>query len=76
MEDLKLEYSKRLKALEVNLTSKDKMDAEKELNLSRPTIDKYLNGSVPKLEIGKMLVQFFTGRVQERINELREMNLV
>lgn len=71
MENLKTVCSKRLKALGVNLTAQDKLDAMKELEISRPTLDKYLHGNAVKIETATKLIQFFEIRIQERKNELQ-----
>lgn len=64
--DLKKQFSKKLQELKPNVTGSDKLEAEKTLRISRPTIDKYLNGVVVKLDIAEPLYTFFSAKVNQR----------
>lgn len=70
MDDLKTICSKRLTSFDGNITAQDKLDAMEFADISRPTLDKYLNGDVPKIETATKLIQFFEGKVRERMKEL------
>jgi hypothetical protein len=73
--DLKKAYSKKLELLRPNLTGPDKTEACQELNISRPTIDKYLSGNVAKIDIADKIIKFLSERVNQRIKDLRETNV-
>jgi hypothetical protein len=58
--DLRKLCAEKLKLLKPNLSTQDKADALIKFNLSRPTLEKYLNcDEVPKLTIGTKLLTFF-----------------
>ena len=63
--------SDKLKALNNNVTPKDKVEAEK--HFSRPTIDKYLSGDVTKLQTAIDLIKFFDKKVNDRIKSISKM---
>jgi hypothetical protein len=64
--DLKKAFSKKFLELKPNITGPDKLEAAETLNISRPTIDKYLNGIVVKLDIAESLYTFFSAKVNQR----------
>lgn len=79
MEDIKQLYAQKLQSLSPNITAEDKVNVVETLPISRPTLDNYLSGDIDKikkLETAKELIEFFTKRIQKRINELRATNLV
>jgi hypothetical protein len=76
MKDVKKLYAGRLKEISLNITPKDKADARKTISISRPTLDSYLSGDIKNLEKAEALVVFFTNKIQNRIDRLRETNLV
>ena len=79
MKDVKTLYAQRLKGLSPNITPEDKAEAINTIPISRPTLDNYLTGdidNIKKLETAEALVIFFTSRLQNRIDKLRETNLV
>jgi hypothetical protein len=63
--DLKQQCSKKLIKLAANITNEDKDNAEKEIPVSRPTLDKYLKGDVVKLDIAVKLIKFLSARVKK-----------
>lgn len=63
--DLKQQCSKKLIKLAANITNEDKDHAEKEIPVSRPTLDKYLKGDVVKLDIAVKLIKFLSTRVKK-----------
>lgn len=75
MDDLKKVCSKRLKALNGNITAQDKLDALDHAKISRPTLEKYLIGKAVKIETATTLIKFFEGRIKERITELETENV-
>jgi hypothetical protein len=72
--DLKKAYSKKLELLRPNITGPDKTEACQELNISRPTLDKYLSGNVAKIDKADLLVKFLSAKVNQRIKDLKEIN--
>jgi len=71
MTDLKNQCSKKLIELSKSIESSDKSKAEKKLDLSRPTVDKYLSGDVFKISTATKLIKFFNGIVNKRTKELQ-----
>jgi predicted DNA-binding protein (UPF0251 family) len=72
MKDLKTVCADKLVALNNNITAKEKEEAVKGLGISRPTLDKYLKGDVPKIGTATVLIKHFTVKVNERIKELNK----
>lgn len=56
--------------LRLNITAKDRAAAQKELDLSEPTITRYLNGKAKRIEVAINLIKFFRERIAEREREL------
>lgn len=75
MEDVKTVCAEKLEVLSKNITSAEKIESLDIVGISRPTLDKYLNGDIVKIETATKLIQFFTGKVKDRLNELRETNV-
>jgi hypothetical protein len=57
--------------LRPDITSQDREDAQKELNLSEPTVTRYLNGEAKKIDTALDLIQFFKGKISERERKLQ-----
>lgn len=68
--DLKTQCIKKLRSLDGNITGVDKTDACDELNISRPTLDKYLDGKVFNVDIAISIIEFFNGRIAKRLERL------
>lgn len=64
--DLKKVFSKRLAELQPNVTGADKLEAQTTLKLSRPTLDKYLSGTIAKLDVAEKIYVFFLAKVNQR----------
>lgn len=75
MKDLKTTCAKKLGLLSGNITEKEKLEAQINLPISRPTLDKYLKGDVAKIETATQLIQFFTEKVNDRTKVLSETNV-
>lgn len=56
--------------LRLNITAKDRAAAQKELDLSEPTITRYLHGKAKRIEVAINLIKFFRERIAEREREL------
>jgi hypothetical protein len=56
--------------LKPNITTTDREEAQKELELSMPTIIRYLNGDAKKIDTAMVLIGFFKERIQKREKEL------
>jgi ribosomal protein S20 len=76
MTNLILIYGQKLKELSANVSLKDKEDAIDELEISRPTIEKYLNGNVVKMDTADRLIKFFSKRIIKRMAELDRARVV
>jgi hypothetical protein len=59
-----------LKELYPNITATDRDEATKELELSEPTVNRYLTGHVKKVETAIDLIEFFKKRINEREKKL------
>lgn len=57
--------------LRPNITPQDRDEAQKELNLSEPTITRYLNGEAKKIETALDMIEFFQRRILERDKKLQ-----
>ncbi len=75
MKSIKEICNDKLTALEKNLTADDKQAAMAHCNISRPTLDKYLNGDVAKIDTATSLVAFLGERVNQRMRELKLSNV-
>lgn len=76
MIDTKTILSTKLSALKDSITTSDREAAESEIPISRPTMDKYLSGDIAKIDTGERLLIFLSNRIKDRINTIRETNLV
>lgn len=76
MENIVELLKEKLITLSTSVTPAEKVEAEAEVGLSKPTVDKYLAGDIRKIETATKLVQFFSKKVQERIEKIRETNLI
>lgn len=61
----------RLKGLKDEITAEDRKEAEETLELSSPTLYKYLNGDGPNPDLGIKMYEFFIGRIRQRIQRLK-----
>jgi len=66
MENVRDLIVQKLLTLSEGITPTDKAEAEAELPISKPTLDKYLNGEVVKIETAMKLITFFSQKVKER----------
>lgn len=71
---LRSQLEARLKAVEPNITGVDKVEACQELNISRPTLDKYLNGEAPNVDTALEILEFFDPRVSKRMERLKKVS--
>ena len=63
-------YSKQLIKLAVNITQTEKLEAQINIPISKPTLDKYLKGRGNKIELSDKLLEFFLQKVNKRIEEI------
>lgn len=75
MENVKDVYAEKLMVLAKNITYEEKRQAREMLNISRPTLDKYLSGKGEKIEPAMKLIEFLTEKVKGRLNELLKKNV-
>lgn len=71
MESAKELLINRLQTMDKELTPDDRKEAERALDLSRVTIDKYLGGDVPNVDLGIKIYEFFAGRIKEKIEKIK-----
>ena len=71
MKNLKETCSEKLALLSTNIDASDKLEAKRKLNLSMPTIDKYLSGDIIKIDTAVKLIGFFTRIVKKRTKDLQ-----
>lgn len=64
--DLKTVYAKKLEGLLPQITPSDKKEAIAALNISQPTLYKYLQGKVVKIDTASNLIVFFEGKIKSR----------
>lgn len=69
--DLRTECIEKLKAFEGNITGPDKVDACSKLQISRPTLDKYLGGDISNIDTAIAIIEFFNGRISKRRKKLK-----
>lgn len=70
--DLRAECVDKLKSFDGNITGTDKVDACKELVISRPTLDKYLGGDISNIDTAISIIGFFNGRISKRREKLKK----
>jgi predicted site-specific integrase-resolvase len=79
MENLKEILANKLLVVSDNVSVQEKEEAMETLGISRPTLDKYLSGDIEKIskvETATELLQFLQEKVRQRIEKIRETNLV
>jgi hypothetical protein len=79
MENLKEILANKLLVVSDNVSVQEKEDAMISLGISRPTLDKYLSGDsekISKVDTATELLQFLQEKVRQRIEKIRETNLV
>lgn len=59
--------------LNKNVTPEERAEAEKVIEISRPTLEKYLSGDIVKIETATRLVKFLNKKVQKRLTEINGM---
>lgn len=59
--------------LRPNITPQDREEAQKELNLSEPTVTRYLLGYSKKIDTALGLIQFFQKRISDREKKLQNV---
>lgn len=69
-EEMKIKFT----AISDSITMLDKEDAES--LFSRPTIDKYLAGNIVKLDIAEKLFNFFSEKIQNRVEKMQNENIL
>lgn len=79
MENVKEILAKQLLIISDSISAPEKEEAMQSLGISRPTLDKYLSGDserVSKIDTATELLQFLQEKVRQRIEKIRETNLV
>jgi len=79
MENVKEILAEQLLLISDSISSQEKLDAMQAVGFSRPTLDKYLSGdseNISKVEKATELLQFLQEKVRQRIEKIRETNLV
>jgi uncharacterized Rossmann fold enzyme len=79
MDNIKSQFAAKLLALGQSVSAEEKLEAMDFLNISRPTFDKYISGDldkIAKVDTATELIQFLSEKVKNRIEKIRETNLV
>jgi hypothetical protein len=75
--DIKKECLKRIKELIPNITGADKRLACYELDISRPTLDKYIHSThvddIANPDTAISIIEFFTEKITERAQRLNKV---
>ncbi len=75
MTDTLNKYSDQLKSIAINVTPDDKKTVMNALRISRPTLDKYLQGKAAKVDTANLMLKFLTRRISAREKELLDSTL-
>ena len=75
MKDYTPTYIEKINALLPNIDVEDKVHAMQAADISRPTLDRYLKGEIIKQDTALKIIKVLTGRVNERYNTLKEIQL-
>ena len=79
MENIKELLADKLVSLSNNVSVEEKDEAIETLSISRSTLIRYLSGDkdkIAKVDKATELIQFFSEKVKQRIEKIRETNLV
>ena len=76
MENVKDLLSKKLVTLSQGITIAERAEAEKEIPVSKPTLDKYLAGDIVKIDTALKLIEFFAKKVRARLEFIKETSAV
>lgn len=79
MENIKDILANKLSVISNSVSVQEKEDAMQTVGMSRPTLDKYLSGdsgNISKVDVATELLQFLQEKVKQRIEKIRETNLV
>lgn len=71
--DLKKQLAAKLKQMSPNLTMQDKEVAAKEKTVHINTINNYLSGSIGNVDFAISLVEFFTERINQKLDRLNQL---
>lgn len=73
--DVRVLLSKKLRNVANQITAAEIIEAVETLDISRPTIDKYLSGDVSKIDVGTRILEFFSRKIKERIDLIMSANI-
>lgn len=79
MTNIKELLAEKLLTLSDSISVEEKEEAIETLNISRSTLLRYLSGDkekIAKVDKATELIQFFSGKIKNRIEKIREANLV
>lgn len=71
MENIKALLSQKLITLSEGITIAERVEAEKEIPVSKPTLDRYLAGKIIKIETAEKLITFFSTKVKARLQLIK-----
>jgi hypothetical protein len=66
--ELKKVYQKKLEALLPLITVDDRKEIVEQKIVSRPTLDNYLAGNIVKIDTANTILEFFTKRINRRVD--------
>lgn len=74
--NIKDECTRKLVAISAQLSSTDKDSVKAAINYSRPTVERYLKGEGPKINVAFDLLNYFSKVLEERKKDLKRVDSV
>jgi len=65
-QDIRSMLKDKMLEISLGITPQERVDACKKLNLSRPTMDKYLSGDIAKIEPAEKIINHFSRIIKKR----------
>lgn len=59
--------------LKRDVTTQDRDEAQRELNLGQATVNRYLIGEGKKIDVAMLLIEFFQKRISDRDRKLKSV---
>jgi len=72
-QDIRSMLKDKMLEISLGITPQERVDACKKLNLSRPTMDKYLSGDIAKIEPAEKIINHFASITKKRHARILKM---
>jgi len=72
-QDIRSMLKDKMLEISLGITPQERVDACKKLNLSRPTMDKYLSGDIAKIEPAEKIISHFASITKKRHARILKM---